>query len=179
MEDLYRSGSCEPLAQKLAGKLSFARGTAAQRVKQRKEFVEHGVIARSERRCWIQRMKAKRVPCDAGIADSRIVDYRYSLDPLSTAGSVRNDGGRFNIGAALSPGAFTAFPALYVAEDYPTAFLERFGSRLLTGEVARQPRECAGRWRCMAFSTRRHAPRRSGVWLCFRRTGLAAPHSSR
>src|ERR1700674_4153957 len=58
MEDLYRSVSCEPLAQKLAGKLSFARGTAAQRVKQRKEFAEHGVIARSERRCWIQRMKA-------------------------------------------------------------------------------------------------------------------------
>jgi hypothetical protein len=59
---------------------------------------------------------------------SRIVDYRYSLEPLSTAGSVRNEGGRFNIGAALSPGAFTAFPALYIAEDYPTAFLERFGS---------------------------------------------------
>jgi hypothetical protein len=60
---------------------------------------------------------------------SRIVDYRYSLEPLSTAGSVRNEGGRFNIGAALSPGAFTAFPALYIAEDYPTAFLERFGSK--------------------------------------------------
>lgn len=71
---------------------------------------------------------------------SRIVDYRYSLEPLSVAGSVRNEGGRFNVGAALSPGAFTAFPALYVADDYPTAFLERFGSSAgphgsgLTGE---------------------------------------------
>jgi hypothetical protein len=59
---------------------------------------------------------------------SRIVDYRYSLEPLSIAGSLKNNGGRFNIGAALSPGAFTAFPALYYAEDYPTAFLERFGT---------------------------------------------------
>jgi RES domain-containing protein len=60
---------------------------------------------------------------------SRIVDYRYSLEPLSTAGSIRNEGGRFNIGAALSPGAFTPFAALYIADDYPTAFLERFGSK--------------------------------------------------
>jgi RES domain-containing protein len=59
---------------------------------------------------------------------SRIVDYRYALEPLSTAGSVKNEGGRFNIGAALSPGAFSAFPALYIAQDYDTAFLERFGA---------------------------------------------------
>lgn len=59
---------------------------------------------------------------------SRIVDYQYSLDPLSTAGSKKAEGGRFNVGAGLSPGVFTAFPALYCAEDYPTAFLEKFGS---------------------------------------------------
>jgi RES domain-containing protein len=58
---------------------------------------------------------------------SRIVDYRYSLEPLSNVGSFRGDGGRFNIGAELSPGTFTPFPALYVAEDYDTAFNERFG----------------------------------------------------
>lgn len=58
---------------------------------------------------------------------SRIVDYRYSLDPLSNAGSLKGDGGRFNIGAELSPGTFTPFPALYIAEDYETAFNERFG----------------------------------------------------
>jgi RES domain-containing protein len=58
---------------------------------------------------------------------SRIVDYRYSLEPLSDVGSLRGDGGRFNIGAELSPGTFTPFPALYVAEDYGTAFSERFG----------------------------------------------------
>lgn len=58
---------------------------------------------------------------------SRIVDYRYSLEPLSVAGSVQREGGRFNIGGRLSPGAFTPFPALYVAEDYATAYRERFG----------------------------------------------------
>jgi RES domain-containing protein len=58
---------------------------------------------------------------------SRIVDYRYSLEPLSDAGSLRGDGGRFNIGADLSPGTFTPFPALYIAEDFQTAFSERFG----------------------------------------------------
>jgi RES domain-containing protein len=59
---------------------------------------------------------------------SRVVDYRYSLEPLSVAGSVKTDGGRFNIGATLSPGSFTPFAALYLADDYPTALLERFGS---------------------------------------------------
>jgi hypothetical protein len=58
---------------------------------------------------------------------SRIVDYRYSLEPLSNMGSLKGDGGRFNIGAELSPGTFTPFPALYIAEDYETAFNERFG----------------------------------------------------
>jgi len=60
---------------------------------------------------------------------SRVVDYRYSLEPLSTTGSLHYVGGRFNIGADLSPGAFTPFPALYCAEDYSTALLEKFGVR--------------------------------------------------
>jgi hypothetical protein len=42
-------------------------------------------------------------------------------------GSIKGDGGRFNIGAALNPATCTPFPALYVAEDFPTAFRERFG----------------------------------------------------
>jgi RES domain-containing protein len=73
---------------------------------------------------------------------SRMVDYRYSLEPLSTAGSLQGIGGRFNIGASLSPASFTPFPALYCADDYSTAFLEKFGSReeghegLTGGELA-------------------------------------------
>jgi hypothetical protein len=58
---------------------------------------------------------------------SRITDYQFSLAPLSLDGSLRGDGGRFNIGRGLSPGSFTAFPSLYVADGYPTAYLERFG----------------------------------------------------
>jgi RES domain-containing protein len=42
-------------------------------------------------------------------------------------GSTRGDGGRFNIGATLNPATYTPFPALYLAEDFPTAFRERFG----------------------------------------------------
>lgn len=49
-------------------------------------------------------------------------------NPLSLAGSLNGEGGRFNIGSDLSPGSFTAFPALYIAEDYETAFRERFGN---------------------------------------------------
>ncbi len=58
---------------------------------------------------------------------ARLVDYQYSNRPLSVIGSLKGDGGRFNIGGALNPAAYTPFPALYVAEDFPTAFRERFG----------------------------------------------------
>ena len=59
---------------------------------------------------------------------ARIVDYRYCFAPLSVAGSVKRDGGRFNMGAALNPATFPPFPALYIAADYQTAYKERFGS---------------------------------------------------
>jgi len=52
----------------------------------------------------------------------RIIDYGYGLQPLSLAGSLKGEGGRFNIGGDLSPGAFTPFPALYIAQDYEAAF---------------------------------------------------------
>ena len=57
----------------------------------------------------------------------RVVDYRYSLHPLSTVGSVVTDpGGRFNIGD-IDRTRFSPFPALYLASDLPTAIVERFG----------------------------------------------------
>ena len=58
---------------------------------------------------------------------SRIVDFRFSLEPLSVVGSTIGEGGRFNIGRRLSPGTFSPFPALYVAEDFSTAYREKFG----------------------------------------------------
>ncbi len=57
----------------------------------------------------------------------RIVDYQYSLHPLSTVGSVVTDpGGRFNIGD-IDTTRFSPFPALYIAADLPTAMIEKFG----------------------------------------------------
>ncbi|MFT3790389.1 MAG: RES domain-containing protein [Rudaea sp.] len=59
----------------------------------------------------------------------RIVDYRHSLSPLSVAGSVSTEGGRFNIGRRLDATSFTPFPALYIGENYPTAYAEKYSIR--------------------------------------------------
>ncbi len=56
----------------------------------------------------------------------RLATYSYSLNPLSAAGSLRGYGGRFNSGADLEEGTLLPWPALYVAEDYETAFREKF-----------------------------------------------------
>jgi len=66
---------------------------------------------------------------------ARIVDYKYSLQPLSAAGSLVR-GGRFNIGNDLDPGKYPIFPALYLAADYDTAYAERFGqSSIASGQL--------------------------------------------
>lgn len=57
---------------------------------------------------------------------ARIVPYQYSLEPLSCAGSLQNIGGRFNAGAELDPNTLNPWPALYLAEDFETAFREKF-----------------------------------------------------
>ena len=59
----------------------------------------------------------------------RIVDYQYSLTPLSVAGSLSTEGGRFNIGGRLNPSVFTPIPALYIADTYDTAYAEKFAIR--------------------------------------------------
>lgn len=56
----------------------------------------------------------------------RNVTYRYSMEPLSAAGSLLGYGGRFNPGADLDHDTLSPFPALYVAEDAETAFREKF-----------------------------------------------------
>ncbi len=57
----------------------------------------------------------------------RIVDYQFSLNPLSARGSMLNDpGGRFNIGS-ISRFKSLTFPALYLAEDFETAYKEKKG----------------------------------------------------
>jgi hypothetical protein len=84
----------------------------------------------------VEAIRANLIAGDEFQGWARLVDYRYSLTPLSTAGSLKGDGGRFNIGSGLGPANFVAFPALYIAEDYPTAYRERFGTEL-SSEPAR------------------------------------------
>lgn len=57
----------------------------------------------------------------------RCVSYQYSNEPLSSRGSVNSIGGRFNIGSDINDDHFTAFNALYIAEDYLTSMFEKFG----------------------------------------------------
>ncbi len=58
----------------------------------------------------------------------RLTDWRWSMRPLSSLGSLRGIGGRFNIGDELTRARGQAFPSLYVASDFDTAFRERFGN---------------------------------------------------
>ncbi len=55
----------------------------------------------------------------------RGVKYRWALDPLSVEGSLKDIGGRFNIGD-IDRGAFPMFPALYLGEDKNTVLQEMF-----------------------------------------------------
>jgi len=58
---------------------------------------------------------------------TRIVDYKYSLEPLSAVGSLQVSG-RFNVGRDVDPDIFPVFPTLYVAENYDTAYAEKFSA---------------------------------------------------
>jgi hypothetical protein len=57
---------------------------------------------------------------------ARVVTYRYSLNPLSAAGSLTDYGGRFNIGCDVDKAMRAPWPALYIGEDFETAFREKF-----------------------------------------------------
>jgi RES domain-containing protein len=57
---------------------------------------------------------------------ARMVTYQYSLQPLSCAGSLQSVGGRFNAGFELDDNMLNPWPALYVAEDFETAYREKF-----------------------------------------------------
>jgi hypothetical protein len=73
----------------------------------------------------------------------RVTDWRWSLTPLSAAGSLNGIGGRFNIGGDLDRARGQAFPCLYIAQDVETAYREYFGgpltsrpSKLMLSELA-------------------------------------------
>ncbi|MFZ2507919.1 MAG: RES family NAD+ phosphorylase [Steroidobacteraceae bacterium] len=74
----------------------------------------------------------------------RIVEFRYCLDPLSAAGSLRCSGGRFNVGQDLGIAIGTAsWPALYIAEDFETAFREKFQVPSASKSTGLTPEELA------------------------------------
>lgn len=58
----------------------------------------------------------------------RIVPFKYTLEPLSSKGSIRSIGGRFNFGRELDCPSYTHFNALYIAGNTKTAYNERFGN---------------------------------------------------
>jgi len=60
----------------------------------------------------------------------RVTDYRWSLTPLSPAGSTKGIGGRFNIGDDLDRARHQQFPALYIGKTFETGMCEFFGSPL-------------------------------------------------
>lgn len=66
----------------------------------------------------------------------RIVDYQWTLYPLSAAGSLTGIGGRFNAGTEIESLTLGPWPALYLASDHATAYREKFqieASKLVEG----------------------------------------------
>ena len=59
----------------------------------------------------------------------RVVKYKYTLEPLSIAGSLKDSGGRFNIGD-INLSQFPRFPALYLASDKDTALQELLSQKM-------------------------------------------------
>lgn len=68
------------------------------------------------------------IALEGGEAWGRVVSYKYSLQPLSTAGSIKGIGGRFNYGMQIDETRFQSFPSLYIASDEETARAEKFPS---------------------------------------------------
>lgn len=56
----------------------------------------------------------------------RIIDYQWTMHPLSAAGSLTYIGARFNAGQDLDRNTLDPWPTLYVAADHPTAYREKF-----------------------------------------------------
>lgn len=57
----------------------------------------------------------------------RVTDWTWTNTPLSSAGSLKGIGQRFNIGRDLDRARGQAFPCLYIAQDEATARIEKFG----------------------------------------------------
>ena len=61
----------------------------------------------------------------------RVIGWKYSNHPLCTIGSIKQYGGRFNIGEDISQAnTLKTFQAFYLAEDQATAQVEALGSQV-------------------------------------------------
>jgi hypothetical protein len=106
-----------------------SRSADAQRYSDYGYFdLERQRVARYDELCDSLR-SAGSIEVDIG-SWTRITDYRWSLEPLSSIGSLKGIGGRFNIGQDLDRARAQFFPALYIAENLDTAFCEFFGGPL-------------------------------------------------
>jgi len=81
-----------------------------------------------ERQRRMPEMRAALLSCAAPPVEfeewSRIVETRWTLSPLSSAGGLLNYGGRFSVGVLLDTSLVRPFPALYIGENYETAYRE-------------------------------------------------------
>ena len=73
----------------------------------------------------------------------RVVTYQYSLEPLSCAGRLQSIGGRFNAGHELDDNTLNPWPALYLAENFETAFREKFQLSSTDSTLGLSPSELA------------------------------------
>jgi hypothetical protein len=80
--------------------------------------------ASKEIRAALQSVEPIKVPIDEWC---RIANFKYALTALSPAGSLTHVGGRFNFGRDIDEARFAPFPALYIAEDFETAYREYYG----------------------------------------------------
>ncbi len=88
----------------------------------------------------LQSVAGIELPIDSWV---RAVDFKYSLQPLSTKGSVAGVGGRFNYGGNIDPWKYPPFNALYLGEDEETAYREKFGLARSKRVAGLQPHELA------------------------------------
>jgi hypothetical protein len=103
-------------------------------------FVEQRNVLRTE---LLEALQAPAFPPFKFQGWVRILPYRYCLSPLSARGSLNGTGGRFNAGHDIPSHVVAPWPALYLAEDFDTAFREKYGNARNDARGALKPEELA------------------------------------
>jgi hypothetical protein len=123
------------------------RWKAASAALDEMQFELHFGLERQRRGCRTELLEALRFKSAPRLNVAgwvRIVEYRYCHTPLSAAGSLRGIGGRFNIGQDLGTALGIApWPALYVAQDFETAYREKYQIRTSRDTSGLTPEELA------------------------------------